>query len=286
MVVKPAAFAYFAPDTVDGVVEVLGSHDDVKILAGGQSLVPAMNFRLARPAVLVDINGIAELDYVDVRNGELEVGALARHSRFETPVEPGLLGTALADIARFIGHHPIRLRGTFVGSVAHADPASEWCVVASTLDATMVVLGPGGERTVEAGRFFHTLFTTDLHEDELLRAVRIPLLTGAHRVGFAEFARRAGDFALVMAMVVLQMTDGEISEARIGLGGVADKAVRASAAEAALIGMRPDAGSAEVAGRVAAESVTPLADIHGSAAYRIDLIRAMVRRAATKALTP
>lgn len=281
---KPAPFAYFAPDSLDRAIELLEQHADAKILAGGQSLVPTMNFRLARPSVLVDINRIAGLDFVEPRNGSLEIGALARHARFETPVAAGRLGTSLAQIARYVGHHPIRVRGTFIGSLAHADPAAEWCVVASTLDATMVAHGPAGVREIPAVEFFETMFSTSLQENEVLGSARLPLLRDEHRAGFAEFARRAGDFALVMAMVVLTVRDGIVSEARIGIGGVADRPVRAHAAEAAVTGLPLDGEIAHTAAAAAAESITPLGDIHGSTEYRTDLIRAMVRRATQQAV--
>lgn len=285
---KPAAFDYHAPTTVDGVVELLGQHADAKILAGGQSLVPTMNFRLARPAVIVDINRIEDLDRITVAENHLDVGALVRHARFEDPVEPGLLGDLLSQVVRYVGHHPIRTRGTFVGSIAHADPAAEWCVLARTLDATMVARGPAGTREIAADDFFVTMFSTALEPDEFLTTVRVPRLSGDHRAGFSEFARRAGDFALVMALVVCRVSGTRIEQAAVGLGGVSDRPVRAPAAEAALIGMDITAPevAAEAAADAAADSVTPLEDIHGSAAYRTDLIRATVRRAAVQALTP
>ena len=287
---KPAAFAYHAPASVGEVTELLSVHDDAKILAGGQSLVPTMNFRLARPAVIVDINRLPELDAVESGDGVLEIGALARHSRFEHRVEPGRLGTLLARVSRFVGHHPIRIRGTFVGSVAHADPAAEWCVVARALDATMIAQGPGGERAIAADTFFHSLFSTDLSPDEILTHVRLPLLSEHHGVGFAEFARRAGDFGLVMAVVVCEVIDGVVRSANVGLGGVSDRPLRVAESEAALIGrdVTPDDVDliARSAAAAAADSVTPLGDIHGSAEYRTDLIHAMVRRAASQALTP
>ncbi len=283
---KPAVFAYHAPDTVEEAIDLLGSVADAKILAGGQSLVPAMNFRLARPEALVDINRIAGLDYTATADGYLEIGALARHARFESPVEPGALGRLLAQVARWVGHHPIRVRGTFAGSIAHADPAAEWCVVAHTLDATMIARGPGAERAIGAADFFHTLFSTDLAPDEVLTAVRVPLLAPSEQAGFSQFARRAGDFALAMAFVVCDVTEVAITKARVGLGGVSDRPVRVTEAEAALVGMPADdvVRASTTAAAIAADTITPLGDIHGSAGYRTDLIRAMVRRATAQAL--
>ena len=281
---KPAPFTYHAPTSIDEAIALLQSEADAKILAGGQSLVPTMNFRLARPAALIDINGVAGLDSLDVSDGHLEVGALVRHSAFERPVEPGLLGSVFAGIAGYVGHHPIRVRGTFAGSVAHADPAAEWAVAVRTLDATMIARGPNGERAIQADSFFHTIFSTDLAETEILTSVRVPLLTSQHRAGFAEFARRAGDFALVMALFTCRISDGMLSEVRLGLGGVSDTPIRVPEVEAAMTGREAGIEIAAEAAAIAAESVTPLEDIHGSVAYRTDLVRAMVRRAVERAL--
>ncbi len=253
--------------------------DDAKVLAGGQSLVPAMNFRLARPATLIDINKIDGLDTVAVDGGVLAVGALARHRRFEQPVEDGPLGRLLALAAGNIGHLPIRVRGTLAGSLAHADPASEWCVIAHTLDADIVAQGPGGVRLIPAAGFFHTIFTTALAADELLIQVRFPRLDGFHRVGFSEFSRRAGDFALVMAAAVIRVEEGVVTEARIGVGGASDVPVRPTEAEATLVGKPVGAESFAAAADIAAATIRPLEDIHASVEYRRDLVRAMVRRA-------
>lgn len=242
-----------------------------------------MNFRLARPAVLIDINKIRDLDYITAHSDVLEIGALARHVSFEEPMVPGPLGALLAQMARFVGHMPIRIRGTFVGSVAHADPASEWCVLVRTLDGVMVAQGPGGRRELSAESFFQTVFTTALRDDELLVAVRLPLLSDNHRVGFSEFARRSGDFALVMCVAVVGVDGGVVAEARIGLGGVSDVPLRATDAETAIVGMAPGAEAAARAGDIAAGGVEPFADIHGSSEYRRDLVRTMVTRALRQA---
>jgi carbon-monoxide dehydrogenase medium subunit len=275
--VKPARFSYHAPTTVPEVLDLLG--EDSKILAGGQSLVPAMSFRLARPATLVDLNKVAGLDRVQTTGDVLVVGALVRHREFEEAVEPGPLGRLLSLAARKIGHLPIRIRGTFAGSLAHADPAAEWCTIFRTLDGEVVTRATGGSRTIPAASFFHTVFTTDLRPDEMIEQVRLPVLGPDHRVGFSEFSRRAGDFALVMASTVLRM-DGEIVvEARIGIGGARDVPVRAGEAEQALVGRPLDDASIADAADAAARSIRPLEDIHASLEYRRDLIRAMTRRA-------
>jgi carbon-monoxide dehydrogenase medium subunit len=282
---KPAPFDYHAPRSVAEAIELLAAHgDDAKVLAGGQSLVPAMNFRLARPAVLVDINRIGELDFCSTGDGALRIGALTRHVRFERPVTAGVLGALLADVVHYVAHLPIRVRGTFAGSLAHADPAAEWCTVATTLDAEIRARGPGGERTLKAAAFFRSILTTSLRPDELITEVRLPMLGPDWRFGFAEFSRRAGDFALSMALALLRLDGGRIAEARIGIGGAGDRPLRITEAEQVLAGALPDRAALTEAGAMAAASVDPFDDLHASAAYRRDLVRVMTRRALERAL--
>ena len=282
---KPVSFRYFAPRTVDDALDLLATHgEEGKILAGGQSLVPAMNFRLARPASLIDINRIDALDYVREEAGELCIGALARHAGFEAPVSRGALSAFLPRVARHIGHLPIRSRGTFCGSIAHADPASEWCLLAATLDAELVIVSRRGQRKVRPNQYFVTALTTTLESDELLTEIRLPLLLDSGwRTGFAEFSRRAGDFALAMCAAFVRFEDGRIIEARIGLGGATDRPSRIAAAEALLTGTDGGPGIRREAGNIAAETIDPLEDIHASAEYRRDLVRAMVGRALDQA---
>ena len=288
---KPARFAYTAPDSLEGVLEALERHgDEGKVLAGGQSLVPMMNFRLARPEVIVDIGRVAGLDGVSVADGKVIVGTRVRHLQLEDPVVPapsgvleplgGPLDALLRGVSRHVGHLPIRVRGTFGGSIAHADPAAEWCILARTLDAEMVALRLGGERTIAAADFFETVFTTALAPEELLVAVRLPVLGDDWRTGFCEFSRRAGDFAVVAAMTALRIDPqaGTIAEARVGAGGVAGTPVRLPSAEATLVGEVPAAALFAAAAAAAAAEVDPTGDLHGSAVYRRDLVRAMVSR--------
>jgi carbon-monoxide dehydrogenase medium subunit len=282
--VKPAPFDYFQPVTVDEAVSLLASIDGAKVLAGGQSLVPAMNFRLSRPSALVDINRLEGLDGITIDAEGLTIGALVRHRAFERAVVAGPLGSLLADAAQLVGHLPIRVRGTFAGSLAHADPASEWCLVALTLDAEIVASSATGERTIAAAEFFHTLFTTDLRHDELLTSVRLPVLDSSFRAGFSEFSRRAGDFALVMAAAVVKVEGGAITQARLGIGGAADRPLRLRNAESALVGKDANPEICVEIADLAATEVDPLADIHGSSDYRRDLVRAMTRRALRSAL--
>src|SRR3954469_18997849 len=189
---KSAPFVRHVPKTVDEAVGMLAEFgpQDGRVLAGGQSLVPIMAFRLARPAHLVDINHVAGLDRLDIADGRLRIGARVRHAAFHRPVAAGPLGALLATVVRDIAHYPIRMRGTFCGSLAHADPAAEWGLVAATLDTELVALSRHGERTVPASDFFHGLMETALAPDELLVEASLPLLPTATRFGFAEFSRR------------------------------------------------------------------------------------------------
>lgn len=281
---KPARFSYFAPTDVAHAVELLTTQDDPKILAGGQSLVPAMNFRLARPATLVDVNGIPGLDGIVQSNGTVRIGALARHRRFERPPVAGPLGALLEQMAHSVGHLPIRVRGTFGGSLAHADPAAEWCLLVTTLDGVIVAEGPEGSRRIPAASFFQTIFTTDLAADEMVVHVELPDLGDHHRIGFCEFSRRAGDFALVMAAAVVELDgDGTVVDARIGIGGAADRPVRTTDGESVVMGRRLEGDVIEQAAAAAAGSAKTLEDIHGSADYRRDLVRVMTKRALIQA---
>jgi carbon-monoxide dehydrogenase medium subunit len=245
---------------------------DGRILAGGQSLVPAMALRLATPAHLIDINDVAGLGRFSTRENTLAIGACVRHSAFERPIVEGPLGELLATVVRHIAHYPIRTRGTFCGSLAHADPASEWCLVAATLDARMTAGSTRGTRTIAAHDWFQGLMTTCLVRDELLLEARLPLLPQGTRFGFNEFIRRSGDFAVAMALVVIG------AKPRIGVGGVEARPRRIPEAEAALA-----RGSVEDAAEAAARAVDPMSDQHYSAAYRRDLVRTVVRRALQQA---
>jgi aerobic carbon-monoxide dehydrogenase medium subunit len=283
---KPVSFKYFAPHTVDDALDLLATHgDEGKILAGGQSLVPAMNFRLARPANLIDINCIGALDFVREEGGVLRIGALARHARFEAPVVSGALSMLLPRVARHIGHLPIRSRGTFCGSIAHADPASEWCLLAATLDAELVIISRRRQRNVRPNEYFVGALTTTLAPDELLTEIRLPLLDDRWRTGFAEFSRRAGDFALAMCAASLRLEEGRIAEARLGIGGATERPSRIATAEAILTDTDGRPEIRREAGDIAAATIDPLQDIHASTAFRRDLVRAMVGRALDQALT-
>lgn len=281
--VKPAAFEYFAPTTIDEALVLLSDLDGAKVLAGGQSLVPAMNFRLARPAALIDINRLAGLDRVTTAGGQIHVGALTRHRSLENPDVPGPLSGLLGEMARHVGHRPIRVRGTFGGSLAHADPAAEWCLLARVLDATIVARSTSGTREISAKDFFATVFTTTLRPDEILTEIRLPQLTERHQVGFSEFSRRVGDFALAMVVVSVDVDDGIVTSAQVGAGGVSDVPVRLVAAEDALTGSPWEQATWETAAEAAKGEVEPFEDIHASSEYRRDLVAALLRRASAQA---
>jgi carbon-monoxide dehydrogenase medium subunit len=281
---KPAPFAYFKPASVSEALGVLSENQaDCKILAGGQSLVPAMNFRLLRPAVLIDINELTELSHIKVNGDSLSIGALTRHAAFHQSVVRGPLGDLLTKVVRHIAHFPIRQRGTFGGSLAHADPAAEWCLVATTLGAEIVVRSHRGERVIPSRAFFKGTFTTDLAADEILAEIRLPMMADGWRTGFNEFSRRAGDFALGMALAALRLEAGVVKEARLGIGGVSDRAIRLERLEQMLVGKPASPQTFDAVAQEARAAIVPIADIHASAEYRNDLIATVVKRALSEA---
>lgn len=283
---KPTSFQHHAPKSVDDAVALLAelAPEEGRVLAGGQSLVPTMAFRLARPGHLIDINGIAALDRIAVDGDTLSIGACVRHAAFHGPVTNGPLGGLLSTVVRHIAHYPIRMRGTFCGSLAHADPSSEWCALAATLDAVMVAKSVDGTRTIPAGDYFDGPMMTVLAENELLAEARLPLLGPDTRFGFSEFSRRRGDFAIAMALVTFRLEDGAIAEAHIGIGGAEDRPRRIAAAEAALAGAPPGDQAFRAAADAAADEVDPMQDINITAGYRRDLVRTLTRRALEQAV--
>ena len=278
---KPASFIRHVPRTAQQVVEALAEFAplDGRILAGGQSLVPIMAFRMARPAHLIDINEVEGLDRLAVDETFLSIGARVRHGAFHKPVIEGPLGRLLMFVVSHIAHYPIRMRGTFCGSLAHADPASEWCLVAATLDAKLVLKSVRGERVVDVTEFLQGIMSTSLAEDEFLAEARLPLLPDDTRFGFYEFSRRAGDFAMAAALVTYRISEGMIVDAHVGIGGAEDRARRVEEAEAVLNGQAPAQALFVAAGEAAADAIDPLEDAQTTAEYRRDLVRAVTRRA-------
>jgi carbon-monoxide dehydrogenase medium subunit len=283
--VKPASFDYHRVDRVEDALERLAQlGEDAKVLAGGQSLVPMMNFRLVRPPALVDVTRIPDLRYVARDGDALRIGALTTHREIETLRDPGVVAgyELLPRAARWVGHYPIRTRGTFGGSIAHADPSAEWCMLAVLLDATIVVRGPEGEREIPAADFFLGFFTTSLEPGELLVEVRFP--RARPHAALHEFARRQGDFAIVAVAVAVDVDGDRVREPRVVVGGVDDVPLRVEAAEQALDGAAPGAEAFAEAGRAAAGAVDPSSDVHGSAQYRQDVTDVLVRRALAEAM--
>ena len=282
---KPAKFEYDDPSTEDEVLELLARHgDECKVLAGGQSLVPLMNFRLARPARLVDVNRVESLGGIGLDGGTLVMRAMTRHAQVERSSEVARGWPLLHEAIRWVGHAQIRNRGTVGGSVAHADPAAELPAVFAALDATFCVRSRRGARALGWRQFFVSEFTTALAADELLVAVEVPA-TEAGTVGaFVEFARRHGDFALGGAAVTLRLArDGRCEKATIALLSAGPAPVRAEAAESLLIGSKLDEPAILAAAGAAVEGLHPTTDLHGSAEYRLQLLRTMTERALTQA---
>ena len=278
---KPPRFQYFAPRTVEEACSLLASQGSgAKILAGGQSLIPLLNFRLAHPDALIDINRIPNLGYVRAEDGGLAIGTLTRQHAVERSDLVRARVPILAEACRFIGHVPIRHRGTIGGNLAHADPASELPAVMVALEATLTLSSGKSNRTVPAERFFVAPLTTSLQASELLTEIRIPALPDRTGGAFVEMARRAGDFALVgVAALVTLDGSGRCQRARVALCGVGPTPIRASGAEEALVGQAPSDAALDEAASRAAAATSPPSDVHGSAAFRSKLARHFTRQA-------
>jgi len=284
---KTATFQLHKPSSIAEVTQLLAafSAEDGRVIAGGQSLVPSMMFRMAAPPHLIDINEVRELSEVVISHEHITIGATVRHVRFEQPVEPGPTGRLLARVVKHIAHYPIRTRGTFCGSLAQSDPSSEWCLAAATLDATIVAESTRGRREIPVVQFFKGIMETALEPDELLVAVRLPLLPEGTVTGFKEFSRRQGDYALSMAMASWRVVDGLISEARLGVGGAEAHPRRIKEAEDQLNGNAPSHELISLAAQTAAKLIDPLEDVQADAEYRRDLVRAMSKRAMEQCLS-
>ncbi|MCH8815886.1 MAG: xanthine dehydrogenase family protein subunit M [Chloroflexi bacterium] len=282
---KPAPFDYHDPETLDEAVSLLGRlDDDVKILAGGQSLIPLLNMRLARPTALVDLGKIAELDYIREDNGGIAIGALTTQRTVERSQLVKDRLPVLYEATRLIAHPQIRNRGTIGGSLAHADPAAEYPAVALLLDADFKVRSASGERTIGAADFFVTYLTTALGPADVLTEVRFPLLAEGVGWSFIEMTRRHGDFALAGAGVTIALSGGECSHARIVLFGVDATPVRSKAAEQALVGQELSEELIASAAQTARDEIgEPLSDNHASSEFRRHLAGVMTARALTEA---
>jgi aerobic carbon-monoxide dehydrogenase medium subunit len=279
--VKPVDFTLHRPQSVDEALDALARHDDAKVLAGGQSLVPLLNFRLARPEHLVDLEGVARLAELRRTDGAVSIGAMVRQRQAERSPAIGADCPLVAAALPFVAHPPIRTRGTVGGSVAHADPAAELPTVVRALDGVMHIAGPAGRsRAIPAADFFVTHLTTALEPDELLVEIELPRAAPRTGAAFLEVSRRHGDYALVGVAAQLTLDpEGAVADARICLSGVADTPWRCTEAERALVGARPEGRAAAEAAAGVRADLEPAADLHASSAYRRDVAGTLVERA-------
>jgi carbon-monoxide dehydrogenase medium subunit len=282
--VKPPPFEYSAPTSVSDAVALLVEHaeEEPRVLAGGQSLVPLMNFRLAQPGFLVDLRRVQGLDTLRLEGDALVVGAMVRQATAERSPDVALAAPLLAEALGHVAHPPVRHSGTVVGSIAHADPAAELPTVALALDAEMTAVGPRGERRIPAADFFQGPFTTALEPDEILTEVRFPPFPGGQ--AFVEFARTHGNFAVVGVAALVAVADGRIARAAVAASGVGPTPVRLTGAERALVGAAPGAEAVAAAVEAAMPDVTSSGDVHASAETRRDIARVCLRTGIERAL--
>jgi carbon-monoxide dehydrogenase medium subunit len=281
--VIPAAFEYARAGSVDEAISLLGSNEDAKVIAGGHSLLPLMRLRFARPALVVDIDRLADLEYVRDGGDHIEIGALARMS--DLSADPLLRAESplVAYTASVVGDPQVRHRATLGGCVAHGDPASDPPTTLLALGATLVVRGPAGERDVAAGDFFKGIFETDLGPQDILTAVRVPK-TGPAGWSYQKFHRRAIDWAIVGVAALVRRDDGTVSSAAVALTNMGATPLRASGVEAALAGAPATAESVAAAAEHAAEGTDPVSDTNASAEFRQHLAKVLTRRALEEAL--
>ncbi|NPA91946.1 MAG: xanthine dehydrogenase family protein subunit M [Chloroflexi bacterium] len=285
---KPPAFKYLAPTTVDEAVAYLAEYGyDAKPLAGGQSLIPTMNFRLAQPAVLVDLNRVQELSYIrPAEDGGVLIGAMTRHVQVERSDLVAQRLPLLHETVPFIAHPQIRNRGTYGGSISHADPAAELPAITVAHRGRVQLRSTRGSRWVPAEEFFLGLFTTALEPDEMVVEIALPALPPRTGWAFDEFSRRHGDFALVgVAAAVTLSAQGRVDEVRLVFMGVGDRPMTSAAAPAVLVGQEPsDEALEEAAQRAAQEDIDPFGDVHASAAFRRHLASVLAKRVLTRAV--
>ena len=285
---KPAPFDYYAPESIEEALALLARLEDedvdAKILAGGQSLMPMLSLRVARPEALIDLRKLSSLDYIREDNGKIAIGTMTSKSAAE---DSDLIRTKqplFHAATQRIGHRQIRNQGTVGGSFAHADPAAEYPAVALALDMEMTVVSANGHRVIPAADFFVTFLTTDIDSTEILTEVRMPKLPAACGWSFQELSRRDGDFALAGAAVTMSIESGKCANARVVAFGINATAVRLQSAEQAVNGEQPGEAIFALAGSKAAEAVDePLSDVHASAAYRRHLVQVMVSRGLAEA---
>lgn len=276
---KLPAFEYACPATLSEAVKLLADHDGAKAIAGGQSLMPMLAFRVASPPLLVDLRNLPGLRHIDVSPDGARLGALVRWRDIEDDARLAAAHPLLREAVRHVAHYQIRNRGTIGGSIAHADPAAEIPGIAVTCEAEIAVFGSSGARTVPAAGFFVGALTTALAPDELITEIRFPAWPAGRRWGFREFSRRLGDFALAAVAVFYDEQDGRARNVRIGAIGAGDYPQRLTDAEAVIEGRVVDEAVIAQAERAAAAAVNPPDDIHASAAYRRALVGTMLERA-------
>ncbi|MGE5268345.1 MAG: FAD binding domain-containing protein [Thiohalocapsa sp.] len=281
---KPPPFDYRRPATLAEAAALLGEHGaDAKLLAGGQSLMPLLNFRLLRPALLIDINRLCELDFIRDDGSRLRIGALTRHHALETSPLVAARFPVLAAAMTHVAHLAVRNRGTIGGSLAHADPAAELPMLAMLLDAEIRTTSAAGGRMHAARDFFGGPLTTVLTDDEIVTEITLPALPPRTGWGFAEVALRHGDFAIAAVGAVLTVADGKIAQIRVAATGVGETPLRLAAVETLLVGRRVDAGAIEEAASRAGAAVTPPSDLHASADYRRHLVGVLTERVLAEA---
>ena len=286
LTMKPASFDYTAPASLDEALALKAQHgDEAKFLAGGQSLIPAMNFRLVQAAVLVDVNGLRGLDYIRLEGSELRLGAMTRQRRLERDALVARHSPLLHEAMPWVAHPQIRNRGTLGGSLAHADPAAELPVVAAALGARLRVQSLRGDRWISADDFFRGLFTTDLASDEMLVEVALPPLPPRTGTAFTEFARRRGDYALMGVAAVVTLDENDVCQrAQLVYLNAGEGAVTARQAAALLQGQAPSASVIEAAAATAADNeINPMGNVHASPEYQRHLARVLTRRALRQA---
>jgi len=266
-------------------VGLLAEHAEAepRVLAGGQSLIPLMNFRLAKPGYLIDLRRIAALSGIRREGDVLVVGAMTRLAELERSAEVAMAAPLVAEAVGLVAHTPIRNRATIGGSLAHADPAAELPAAALALDAEVVAVGPAGPRTVPVAEFLQGPFTTALQPDEILTEIRLPVWPGGH--AFVEYARIHANFAVVAVAALVALDGGRIQRSAVALTGVAPTAIRARAAEQVLADAAGGAAAVTAAADAAVEGLTPSGDLHASPATRLALARTYVRRALQLAIS-
>ena len=277
---KPSQFNYVRPSTLDQAIAALAAAaGDGKIIAGGQSLMPMMNFRLVSPALLIDINRIKELDFLEEQAGGLRIGALTRHHTLETSPLVKRLFPVLSAAMAHVAHLAIRNRGTIGGSISHADPAAELPMMMLLLESRITAVSPRGKRVIDAADFFIAALTSDVQEDEIVTEIALPALPAGAGWAFEEVARRPGDYAMAAVGVILTQEQGRAAQVRIGVMGVGDTPMRMSDAEAVLSGQACDEHSLDAVVAAVRNAVQPDGDLHASGDYRRHLVGVLARRA-------